>query len=484
MVTTITKTIKPSGGDYSQPQDAYDDIPAIVGSADLVAADSAVEFLMDSGAYEPFDCNLTDGLTTDATRNVTFKAADGQDHAGSVNGGVRIEVAEGGTQPAVTVRQDHCAFEGLTVVARQGANGNYGFWCLNSEGNIIKRCIVIADGQYSILMQSNATALSAVSVIENVLAIGDGTADDRYIDLRGSTSATGRVLYRMVNCSGFDSNAFIRVGASGASGSVVSVEMHNNFAGNCTRAYQTSGSATLSVTGGGNVGGSTNPFPEAIQAKDQTWDITADQAAAADGNTAIFNRGTLKLTSSYRNDALEVGTGPDSDSDVPTVDIAGLERRGTTTNPGAFQSLTHVWTPMTSQYAKRVDTQGILRLGTGYFGAKVDTLSFTNNGNDTTAVIPAGTTALWFQIESQASGQESTEVDVKLLIDSSTTVTLMKIGGGANDSSTALGMYYLPVEITKVDASYPKFRMQGTDASQGAVTARVIAIGPEGPTWS
>ena len=95
---------------------------------------------MDRGEYDKFDHDLSDGLTTDATRNITFKAADGHDHGGKTSGGVRIVVASGVAAPAVTLRQDHVALEGLTLVAQQGDDANYGVWCINSEGNIIKRC--------------------------------------------------------------------------------------------------------------------------------------------------------------------------------------------------------------------------------------------------------------------------------------------------------------------------------------------------------
>lgn len=484
MVTTITKTIKLSGGDYSQPQDAWNDIPAIVGSADLVAADSAVEFLMDSGTYESFDCDLTDGLTTDATRNVTFKAAEGQDHAGSVSGGVRIEVPEGFATPAIIVRQDYCAFEGLTIVARQGYNANYGIWGVYSEGITIKRCIIMADGSYNIVMQSNATALAATSVIENVLAIGDGTASDRYIDLRGSTSATGHVQYRMVNCSGFESNAFIRVGTDGASGSIVSVEMHNNFAGNCTNAYQTAGAATLNISGSGNIGGSRSPFPEAIRAKDQTWDITIDTSAASNGNTAIYSSQTYQLTTAGGNDALDAGTGPDSNSDVPSSDIHQHPRWGATTQVGAFQSLYHVWTTMNS--SKRIDLDGIVKCGNGTINLVYDTLSVTGaTGSDNTPALPVGTNAVWVQILEQTTA--SSDWDIYVEIDASTSVPLVSLGGSSvDDDNTLLGLWKQALEVETSDGTYPRIKATISNAGASDVsTLRVHAIGStEGPVWS
>ena len=55
-----------------------------------------------------------------------------------------------------------------------------------------------------------------MTVIENCLAIGDGTSADRYIDLRGTkNSRSGTMNYRVANCSAFDSNTFIRLGNGG-----------------------------------------------------------------------------------------------------------------------------------------------------------------------------------------------------------------------------------------------------------------------------
>lgn len=483
MVTTITKTIKPSGGDYSQPQDAYDDIPGIVGSANLVTADTAVVFLMDRGEYDKFDCNLTDGLTTDATRNITFKAADGHDHGGKTSGGVRIVVASGVAAPAVIIEQDHVALEGLTLVARQGVPDNYGVWCKMSEGNIIKRCVILADGQHIILVEGNATGNAAMTVIENCLAIGDGTSEDRYIDLRGTDSRSGTMNYRVANCSGFDSNTFIRLGNVGASGSQLNAELLNNFSGNCTTAYTTTGSATITVTGGGNIGGSTGAFPSNVQAGDQTWDISTDTNAASDGNTAIYSSLTYRLTTAGGNDALDAGIGPDGNSNVPTGDISQHPRWGATTQVGAFQSLYHVWTTM--NYSKRIDLDGIVRCGTGTINLVYDTLSVTGNGSDTTPALPVGTTAVWVQVLVQTTG--GSDWDIYVEIDDSTSVPLVSIGGSSiDDDNTLLGLWKQPLEVETSDGTYPRIKATisnagGTDVS----TLRVHAIGSsDGPVWS
>ena len=481
MVTTITKTIKPSGGDYTQPQAAWDDIPGIVGQADLVAADTAVVFLMDAGVYDSFDCNKDDSLTTDETRNVTFKRApDTQGHNGKPGKGVLVRVASG-TAPAVIVQQDHVVLDGLSLRARQGENGNYGIWYKNTSGNIVRNCIIEADGQYSILMQSDAAATAPISVIENILAIGDGTDSDRYIDLRGSAQATGRVSYRMVNCAGFDSNAFIRVGATGASGSVVSVEMHNNFAGNCTRAYQTTGSATLVVTGGNNIGGSTNGFPEAIRAKSQTWDISTNVYEESDGNNALYDRRTFKMSSARGNDALDAGVGPDAEANVPTTDIVGSRRFGDTTQVGPFATLQHIWSSLVIR--KAVQVEGALSCGPGQIGAVIDELTATGTASDNTAVMPAGVEGVWLQ-QLEPVGSNNEAVDVKIVVGSTgdDEHTVITLGGSTVDANSGLGFVKLPITMPQNDGTYPFIKATGLGSSAWKI--RVIAVGPSGGSWS
>ena len=481
MVTTITKTIKPSGGDYTQPQAAWADIPGIVGQADLVAADTAVVFLMDAGVYDSFDCNKDDSLTTDETRNVTFKRApDTQGHQGQPGKGVLVRVASG-TAPAVILQQDHVVLDGLSLRARQGENGNYGVWCKNSSGNIIRNCVIEADGQYSIQMQSDVTGLAPISVIENTLAIGDGTDTDRYIDLRGSTEATGRVQYRMVNCAGFDSQTFVRVGATGVSGGVCSVEFINNFTGNCPRAYQTSGSATLVISGDGNVGPSTLPFPEDIRAGGQTWDISTDVYEESDGNNALYDPRTFKISSARGNDALDAGVGPDADADVPTTDIVGSRRFGDTTQVGPFATLQHIWSSLVIR--KAVKVEGALSCGPGQIGAVIDELTATGTASDSTAVMPAGVEGVWLQqLEPVASNFEA--IDVKIVVGSTgdDEHTVITLGGSSVDANSGLGFVKLPITMPKNDGTYPFIKATGLGSSAWKI--RVIAVGPGGGDWS
>jgi len=87
MVTVITKTIGPSGRDYATFTLAEADVTNIGTSFDLVANDEAIVFEADAGTYNE-TVFYTSTLTTDATRNVTYKPADGSEHGGDPAAGV------------------------------------------------------------------------------------------------------------------------------------------------------------------------------------------------------------------------------------------------------------------------------------------------------------------------------------------------------------------------------------------------------------
>jgi hypothetical protein len=477
MVTTIIKTIKPTGGDFTQPQDAWDDVNTIVGGTDLVAADTAVVFELDTGTYDEFAC--TDDYTCDATRNVTFRAAAGHTHEGRVDGGARI-VSTTSSSPAITLENDFVTLEDLTIVSRGGAGGDYGVWGKNNEGWTCRRCIILADGNYSLLAQSAATGNAALITVDNVLAIGDGTSADRYIDLRGPTSRSGTSNYLVQNCSSFDSNQFVRVGANGAAGgSAVNVTLRNNFTGNCTKAYTTTGDSTITVSGSNNVGPSTNPFPAAIQAGSQTWDISQDVYAVSDGNTALYDRSTFKLSSAAGNDALDAGIGPAAESAVPTYDIAGRTRSGTTTQVGAFADLAHIWSSLVIR--KGVQVEGALSCGPGQIGAVVDELTATGTASDQTAVMPAGVEGVWVQ-QLLPVGSNNDKIDIKIVASASVEATIITLGGSTIDANSGLGFVKLPITMPKNDGTYPYIKATGLDG--GVWKVRVVAVGPGGPSWS
>lgn len=120
------------------------------------------------------------------------------------------------------------------------------------------------------------------------------------------------------------------------------------------------------------------------------------------------------------------------------------------------------------------DTNGATRNFT------VDTLSATGTGNDTTAVIPRGCSGLWVLIESQSVVGD--KIEFKLLLDDSTTVTIMTVGASTIDQGNKLGRFWIPLDVTAVTSSYPKFRIQGATGATGTNVVEVIAVNASG--WS
>ena len=101
-----------------------------------------------------------------------------------------------------------------------------------------------------------------------------------------------------------------------------------------TNTYTSSGSPT--ITGSNNFGGSTNPFPAAIQGSPYPITPTTDTSPGA-GDWAIYQASNGQLYNIVANDVWQQGVGPTANSDVPATDILGYARYGATANPGAFE---------------------------------------------------------------------------------------------------------------------------------------------------
>lgn len=488
MVTIITRTIKPTGGDYATPQDAYDAIGTIAGGVDLVALDKAVVFEMDAGTYPGFTMTATAGYVFDATRNVTFRAAEGQGHGGTWSGsyeaGGGVKIVAPAASPAIVMSEGYAVLEDLTLVARNGHAGNYGIWSVNVYGWTVRRCIISVSGPYSILAQNNLPSAAPTITIENVVSIGDGPDQDRYMDLRGPGSRSGVANYVVANCTALRSYAFVRVGATGAGGTV-NLTLLNNFAGDCPRAYETSGTNTYNITGSGNVGGSTNAFPSAVRAGSQTWDMLTDFTTASDGNNAQFNQYTGQLWNVETNDALQVGTGPSASASVPTTDLAGEPRSGATCQPGAFESTVNKWTPVQPIGYDIVDAAGVFTCYNSTVSAVTTDLAVTGGSSSAqTPQIPLGTRALHVQLLTQTGTlNASKRSDVILEAASGVTVPLLSVNGNSGFDK----QYNFNVDVVEGDGTYPRVKVTTSSALAGSdvVTVRVTAVGggATGGTW-
>lgn len=146
MPTTVIKTVKQSGGDYSSIQSFINSY-----AKDLVSADEAVIceiYKRDDG--NPWDENISvsgGSWVVDSTRNITFRAPQGQRHYGIAGAGVVIEPSATGHVWEVDI--DYCQFEWLEMTGWSGSSKEA--FRVRGDGVKISHCLihdnVSTDGQ-------------------------------------------------------------------------------------------------------------------------------------------------------------------------------------------------------------------------------------------------------------------------------------------------------------------------------------------------
>ncbi|UCC74313.1 MAG: hypothetical protein JSV86_07080, partial [Gemmatimonadota bacterium] len=318
---TITKTIGPSGRDYTTFTLAEADVTNIGGSADLVNENERIVFEADAADYSGnFQFFTGGGLTCDATRNVTWTHATGAGHGGEFESGANIV-------GYCLVQEDFAIVDGLSVspssgLAAQIANG--------PEGVVFRNLMAYSATSNAFKLSKGGTSASPCAV-ENCVGKSDSS---RTFDIRAEDSGVDS-HWRIVNTTAFAPgiNQSFAVGLS--SSDTLYLQLTNNVALS-TRVFYDFGGATLVLTGSNNFGSNTFPFPAAIQGSPYPVTPTTDTDPGA-GDWAIYETATGTLVFDSDNDVLLGGIGPASNSDVPTTDIVGTTRSGRTTDPGAFQ---------------------------------------------------------------------------------------------------------------------------------------------------
>ena len=153
--TVVTKTIgiggAASGFDYASFTEAESEVEAIAlaefGTTDLVAADGAIVFEANAGTYSG-NVYFENSLTTDATRQVTYKPAAGSEHGGDRTAGV---IVAGGNSYAFQATFDFLRLEGF---------------------------VCTFTGSYGVLLQGSALGVILDSLIVDCLLYTSDAADD------------------------------------------------------------------------------------------------------------------------------------------------------------------------------------------------------------------------------------------------------------------------------------------------------------------
>ena len=317
MPTIITRTIDSSGnGDYTTFTAAEAAVATIGTSTNLVANDEAIVFEAVAGTYSE-SVNFQSSLTTDATRQVTYKAAAGSEHGGSLTQGVRID-------GSTSTRDSFTALEGL-VLYRTASAGTHR--AENGEG-ITYRSVIANTGSGGEPFQ----ALNVVSVrYENCVAhTTPGSGKGWRLDVLTRSGAID-----LVNCT--DMNPYRSIFLTVSNGYDAQVNIVNFLSLSPRGIYfLATGGSTYTLTGSNNFGGSTEPFPAALQAGSQTWTTTTDtdeSTSPSTGSQVVYDATTGALVNSPNNDAVGEGTA----TGAPATDINGEDRiRGAYADPGAF----------------------------------------------------------------------------------------------------------------------------------------------------
>ena len=134
MPTVVTKTVAPSGGDYTSLSAAI--TGELTARADLVARDE--QLVIECAAFTDTTIVEIDGFTTDATRNIIVRAAAGAEHDGVPGAGYKLiaSLSYGGALEAL---QGYVEFHGIEV-ENTGFAAAYGL-TLQRGNNVVKDVI-------------------------------------------------------------------------------------------------------------------------------------------------------------------------------------------------------------------------------------------------------------------------------------------------------------------------------------------------------
>ena len=450
MVTVITKTIG-SGRDYASFTAAEADVQNIAtlafGSTDLVANDGAIVFEADAATYNE-SVTFSSTLTTDATRNVTYKAAAGSEHGGDPATGVILGTGAN-TQ---TVQDDYTVLSGLHLNGSHQPSG---------DGAKVSGCI---------LTRTSGTCATTAAPNNTVRIVYENSV------FRPASTSFGFSAYGQYGSAtvGFYNCTFsFQAGATSARGlqSYVVSPYENDFdIVNCIAfvggsVYSQSGAGTHTIAGSNNFGSSSGPFPVATQGSPYPITATTDLDPGP-GDWAIYDAATGALIDDPDNDVLAGGIGPDANPDVPTTDIVGNTRSGATTDPGAFEisTLTPPEPPgpelitimrqiyqQDASFSIGASSAGVEKITHQLGPASAD--YFTINST-TSATVSVPRTAHALRVICVVA---SKACDVTLDLDASNSVYLGSIGGVAS-VQTDLTYFWSFGQVVS-DGTYPRVRI-------------------------
>jgi phage-related protein len=310
-----------------------------------------IVFEADAGTYsESVICNSS--LTTDATRNITYKAAAGSEHGGVPGAGVRIQFGNLAlSSVCIGVNDPFTAVEGLEFDwTDSGATGRTAETQSRTEGIVFSDCILRSAGS-GVLFQSTQTSTSdsASSPVQVRNCVLDGTGNGFRLWNYGASDKG----YTVTNCTITCANRAFDIYSNTDD---TTFTFTNNLilaAGEDLR--DQGGGGTSTVLGSNNLGpqtSATHVFPAAL--KGSPYPITPTTDYLAQGtDLAIYDADTGQLYDLESNAVWQAGAGT-STAGVPKLDILGVVRATGSANPGAFEAAAVIAAAVSSTFGNNV----------------------------------------------------------------------------------------------------------------------------------
>ena len=374
---TYTKTIGLGGsangfdfGDFIEAEGAVNTIPY---DANLAKHNLATVFEIDAGVYPdsstPLYWNTTnDPSGFDDTRNVTLRAASGSEHGGDFDSGVRLHFDSNAT----IFNDQYMSIDGLVFKYTASTPGGHYGPGLGRGGIKFKNCLVDWSRTSRDTLTAKGDVISDPVVVDNCYLKTDSTFGSRRCIVFDNAHSGETINAKINNCTfenttGNTTNSHT-VGFIGVYDK--NIEFNNCLSISDCVIKEIVGDVVV-ITGTGNVGGATNPFPSSTQAENQTWTFTTDTTASSTGSQVIYASATGELVNVSGNDAVGVGDG----TNAPSTDINGVSRlRGTNNeyaDPGAF-------TTDLLTFNKKI---GPYREYTSFGDAEADVVAISTDGN-------------------------------------------------------------------------------------------------------
>ena len=296
--------------------------PVVVTSADLVTNDEqlTIECRASSGSADTALADV-DGFTTSATCFVKVYTTGSHRHAGEWDGSLyRIDRSASSDQwenACIQISDPHVRIDGLQLRARSSAVHTNGALNFDAE---VTNCILVGHN-------TNESYKKGVG-----------------IDTPGSSSVIkvqNNIIYDFGGTTGSYSAGVLHVGDVSGSNTII----YNNTVVNCAKGYYRDVSSDINCSNNiaqDCVDGFYTEWQWASGSSSADYNLS-DLASDAPGSNSV-NSSTLTFVDAANDDyhlasgdtdAIGAGIGPSWDGNVPTTDIDGDTRSGTTTDIGA-----------------------------------------------------------------------------------------------------------------------------------------------------